>query len=297
MNLRSLCHDSKQGYNIFKQDGGNKCETNILWVNCKLAKKKLRQAQRQLDANNRYKLYYEIMDSYTSNQKLFYKLINIQRTGQVKKLTKLVIDGINLESSEEIRDGWASYFEKLSTLSTSSSFCDHQHQIVKRNIQNILTLQNSGNKGMQYATLDEVTAAISKMKNGKSPDELNLMSEHLKCDGQIVPIILKALFDRVLQERDVPEIFQSGIITPIHKSHDLDRLQNKLQRGFTKRVSPTNAALLLTEALADGKDRKKKVCVAFIDASKAFDVVWHDYLMLKLFQSGVKDEDWFVVYK
>ncbi|VDI71287.1 Hypothetical predicted protein [Mytilus galloprovincialis] len=84
MNLRSLCHDSKQAYNIFKQDGGNKCETNILWVNCKLAKKKLRQAQRQLDANNRYKLYYEIMDSYTSNQKLFYKLINIQRTGQVK---------------------------------------------------------------------------------------------------------------------------------------------------------------------------------------------------------------------
>ncbi|CAG2222864.1 unnamed protein product [Mytilus edulis] len=192
----------KQAYNIFKQDGGNKCETNILWVNCKLAKKKLRQAQRQLDANNRYKLYYEIMDSYTSNQKLFYKLINIQRTGQVKKLTKLVIDGINLESSEEIRDGWASYFEKLSTLSTSSSFCDHQHQIVKRNIQNILTLQNSGNKGMQYATLDEVTAAINKMKNGKSPDELNLMSEHLKCGGQIVPIILKALFDRVLQERD-----------------------------------------------------------------------------------------------
>ncbi|CAG2231442.1 unnamed protein product [Mytilus edulis] len=182
---------------------------------------------------------------------------------------------------------------------------------------------------MQYATLDEVTAAISKMKNGKSPDELNLMSEHLKCGGQIVPIILKALFDRVLQERDVPEIFQSGIITPIHKSHgkplqdpnsyrritvcsimgkvfetihlskispDLDRLQNKLQRGFTKRVSPTNAALLLTEALADAKDRKKKVFVAFIDVSKAFDVVWHDSLMLKLFQSGVKDEDWFVVY-
>ncbi|VDI79766.1 Hypothetical predicted protein [Mytilus galloprovincialis] len=74
-------------------------------------------------------------------------------------------------------------------------------------------------------------------------------------------------------------------------SPDLDRLQNKLQRGFTKRVSPTNAALLLTEALADAKDRKKKVFVAFIDASKAFDVVWHDSLMLKLFQSGVKDED------
>ncbi|CAG2230108.1 unnamed protein product [Mytilus edulis] len=231
MNLRSLCHDSKQAYNIFKQDGGNKCETNILWVNCKLAKKKLRQAQRQLDANNRYKLYYEIMDSYTSNQKLFYKLINIQRTGQVKKLTKLVIDGINLESSEEIRDGWASYFEKLSTLSTSSSFCDHQHQIVKRNIQNILTLQNSGNKGMQYATLDEVTAAINKMKNGKSPDELNLMSEHLKCGGQIVPIILKALFDRVLQERDVPEIFQKELdeLNFFHKSQ-LKILQNLPER-------------------------------------------------------------------
>jgi len=70
-----------------------------------------------------------------------------------------------------------------------------------------------------------------------------------------------------------------------------------LQRGFSKRVSPTNAALLLTEAIADAKDRKKKCFVAFIDASNAFDVVWHDSLMLKLFQSGVKDEDWFLVYK
>ncbi|CAC5394928.1 unnamed protein product [Mytilus coruscus] len=49
--------------------------------------------------------------------------------------------------------------------------------------------------------------------------------------------------------------------------------------------------------LRNAKNRKKKTFVAFIDASKAFDVVWHDSLMLKLFQSGIKDEDWFLVYK
>ena len=218
-NLKKLSKESKHAYTVFKQDGGMKDETNKLWMNCKMAKKRLRQAQRQLEANNRYKLYYEIMDSYSSNQKLFYKLINIQRSGKTKKLAKLIIDDRHLESSDEVRNGWASYFEKLSTSSANPSFCEYQRQLVQYNINNILKLQNVKKLGVQYATLDEISEAIGKMKNGKSPDELNLMSEHLKFGGQIVPVVLKALFDRILQERDIPEIFKSGIITPIHKSH------------------------------------------------------------------------------
>ena len=111
---------------------------------------------------------------------------------------------------------------------------------------------------------------------------------------------------------DIPSIFKSGIITPVYKRHDkpledpnsyrritvssivgklfekvllkkilptLREKQNELQRGFTKDVAPTNAALLLTEAI----DKYEPVYTCFVDSSKAFDVVWHSSMLRRLF--------------
>jgi hypothetical protein len=49
--------------------------------------------------------------------------------------------------------------------------------------------------------------------------------------------------------------------------------------GFTKGVPPTNAGLLLTEAIAETLDDNFPLYFVFIDASKAFDVVWHPSLL------------------
>lgn len=49
--------------------------------------------------------------------------------------------------------------------------------------------------------------------------------------------------------------------------------------------------------IADAENRGKKLYVVSIDVSKAFGVVWHDSLMLKLFRAGVVDDNWLVVYK
>jgi hypothetical protein len=105
---------------------------------------------------------------------------------------------------------------------------------------------------------------------------------------------------------------KSGIITPVYKRHDkpledpnsyrritvlsivgklfekvllkkilptLREKQNELQRGFTKDVAPTNTALLLTEAIG----KYEPVYTCFVDASKAFDVVWHSSMLRRLF--------------
>ena len=53
----------------------------------------------------------------------------------------------------------------------------------------------------------------------------------------------------------------------------LDEAHIKLQRGFTKYTSSTCGSLLLTEAIAEPVDNRKPLYTAFIDASKAFNVV------------------------
>ena len=72
----------------------------------------------------------------------------------------------------------------------------------------------------------------------------------------------------------------------------LDTQQSRLQRGFTKNVPPTNAGLIFTEMIAEAEDEKYPLYAVFIDASKAFDVVWHASLLRRLHESGITENDW-----
>ncbi|MEW8546489.1 MAG: reverse transcriptase domain-containing protein, partial [Candidatus Thiodiazotropha sp.] len=60
----------------------------------------------------------------------------------------------------------------------------------------------------------------------------------------------------------------------------------------TKDTSPTCGSLLLTEAIAESVDLGKPLYTAFIDASKAFDVVWHDSMLVKLYDVGLTGQKW-----
>ena len=80
--IRNLCKICKQYHWEWKNSGTPKSKDNLLWLRCITAKRNLRRAQRQEDAKRRYGLYTEIMDTNTSDEKLFHKLINIQRNGK-----------------------------------------------------------------------------------------------------------------------------------------------------------------------------------------------------------------------
>ena len=59
--------------------------------------------------------------------------------------------------------------------------------------------------------------------------------------------------------------------------------QHHLQFGFTEKLSPSMAALVCTEVLANNKDRSQDTYVATVDVQKAFDSVWHDSVLRKMF--------------
>ncbi|KAK3096776.1 hypothetical protein FSP39_003202 [Pinctada imbricata] len=51
----------------------------------------------------------------------------------------------------------------------------------------------------------------------------------------------------------------------------LDLTQSKLQRSFTAKTSPLNAAFMVSEAIAEKTDNKENVALVTLDAEKAFD--------------------------
>ena len=71
--------------------------------------------------------------------------------------------------------------------------------------------------------------------------------------------------------------------------------QSKLQRGFTPKCSSTNAALMITESIAEAKDNKTPLYATFLDVTKAFDVVQHSILMNDIQQMGIEGDLWLLL--
>jgi hypothetical protein len=79
-----------------------------------------------------------------------------------------------------------------------------------------------------------------------------------------------------------------------NEQHVIDK-QNPLQKGFTKSTSPNQVAVIITELIAEAKDNKSPLLIAYMDAEKAFDKVWQASLLRKLFLTGITGNSWQVM--
>ncbi|CAG2242428.1 unnamed protein product [Mytilus edulis] len=208
-----------------------------------------------------------------------------------KKQTQLKFKNGIYDNPDSIRKGWAEYFEELATPSSS-------------NYEDVL---------------------YNNQVDGKAADCANLTSEHLKNGGQIVISAVTKLINMIFDVCSIPDLLKLGIATPVYKrkgkplddpnsyrkitvtsilnkileklylekkDETLKNAQSPLQRGFTKGISGLNAALILNELIAEAQDMHMPLYVAFLDAQKAFDLVWHSSLLRKLHQSGIESDSW-----
>ena len=91
----------------------------------------------------------------------------------------------------------------------------------------------------------------------------------------------------------IKKILEKILLHPIRSI--LNANINNLQRGFTAGSSATNTALLLSEALAEKKDLKHPMYVLFLDASKAFDVVYHNGMLNSLHDLHITGDLWMIL--
>ena len=56
-----------------------------------------------------------------------------------------------------------------------------------------------------------------------------------------------------------------------------------------------NVAMILSECVNESKLQKKPLYIAALDVQKAFDVVDHDSLLLKLYLDGISGDDWLLM--
>lgn len=260
-----------------------------------------------------------------AEKKLFYKLIEKQRQNGHQKLSSLFVDDRHLTSDSEIREGWVSYFKNIASPENVENHYDNEYTSYIE--LNKLLIKGQCVKEEELIQVPEelVGNVIKQSKNGKAADIRGLQSEHLKYGGDVVINCLTQLANRILNTCEIPALFKHGLITPIYKGNNkpldnpssyrritvasnLGRViekvhlelskddilpnQNPLQRGFTSKTSPSNGSLLLTEAICESLDMKQKLNAIFVDATQAFDRVWHDSMLVKLHDAGLKGRKW-----
>ena len=165
------------------------------------------------------------------------------------------------------------------------------------------------------------------MKTGKAMDSNGIASGHFKlATEEIIPTIVK-IVNKIFMDKDITENMKTGILTPVLKKNKdgslpgnyrgitvtnkfssivesilKDRLENKLsttqnrlQKGFTDRVSHLNIAFIVTECIMTCIEEDDDLFLITLDAQKAFDKLNHEILFNKICHDGITGDLWILL--
>ena len=212
-----------------------------------------------------------------------------------------------VSGSENITKMWADHFCNIFSDLTCSS-------------DTSILLQLSNDKSTRTPPIDarDVSAAVAKLKSGKSPGWDNISTDHMLHLHPDIFAIIATLFNCMINHSKLPEGLLYSQVVPLIKDKSgalddksnyraislsttlskvlelilIERLQpflftNDAQFGFKPSHSTTHAAYSFKETVNYYTTRGSPVYVCFLDASKAFDRVCHSKLFKILSDRGV----------
>ena len=234
-----------------------------------------------------------------------------------KNANRVSIEGYS--EADVIVDEFAKFFE---TSGASNS--------VKRDLEIYLEFTTAYNnyknncfvnnkiKSFEFDTV-MIESIISQLKNGKAAGVDELMAEHLKYSHPILCVVLKKLFNLMLEFGYVPASFGIGNIIPIPKGRNVansyriqefrgitispvlskvfehgllnmfgDYLSSSVyQFGFKKGRGCRDAIFVLGETINNCVSNGSTVNLCTVDVAKAFDKISHKMLFIKLMNRKV----------
>lgn len=210
---------------------------------------------------------------------------------------------------EKVRDVWAAYYEKL----LNEEFDWNRNE---------LSEVDAVSGPLEEISMQEVRAAIRKMKNDKSTGPTGVAAEMLKASGESGVRWMTDLFNAVVKKGNIPEDWCKSWMVSIYKGkgdalecnsyrgiklleHAMKvfervieaRLREKvdiddMQFGFRAGKGTTDAIFIVRQLQEKYLEKKKELWMAFIDLEKAFDRVPREVIWWALRESGV--EEWLI---
>lgn len=163
---------------------------------------------------------------------------------------------------------------------------------------------NVGSEDIPSITVFEIKRALEQTKNRKAPGEDGVIIEQIKNGGDAILEILKILFNKCLEEAEIPEEWNNAMIVLLHKKGDrsnianyrpvslmsnlyklfiriiANRMNNKLdtyqpveQAGFRKGFGTMDHLHSMKILIEKCNEYNINLALAFVDYEKAFDTI------------------------
>ena len=320
----SLIKESKVALRAWRAEGSPRGQ-HPAYIKQKRAKKAVRRQSRREHAEDRKRFYNNLME--TPDSSFFFKLIKRNRGENVNRhIATILTDERETDDPLQQRRAFARFYEDLAVPRDNDTFDNEFLDVCSTRCKLIERLSIQKQEPIVPFTHDEVREAIGSLNTNKAADEYGIAAEHIRFAQDALIIPLTCLFNEILQEGEIPEIFKTGYITPVHKKGKNDKLvenyrgitvasifgkifeklllyrlesmndkQSELQFGFTKHTSPAMASLLVSEATLEAKSTNSPLFLGTLDSQKAFDVVNHQILLDKLYHQDVNLSVWKLV--
>ena len=178
-------------------------------------------------------------------------------------------------------------------------------------------------------SIEELEEVVKYLPNGKAPGLDGVCYEHVKIGGSTLLSNLLSLFNMIIMKEEIPASFKIAIKIPLPKSHNgkksgfddhrgisllpafdkilqriiLNRMQlipgiqiHSLQGAYQKEQDALTTAFMIDESIKSCCDEGDCVYTCFVDIRKAFDKMWIDAMLYKLFhQAGIKGKCWRII--
>ena len=261
-----------------------------------------------------------------SDERLFWKLLKGQKSSS--QISAFLVNGSLITDINEIRNMWADHFEALGSPSESATYDNGFAALVSAHVKETVEacLDDPGVFLTSHFTYDEIVNVCSKLKPGVCGVLLDY--EHIRYAGPPLWNLLFILYQDCFCQFSVPKNIKKGIILPLFKGKGakannknsycgitlfptlckiyemvlLNRLEkfaadrgyfSELQFGFWFCIE---ASFTILETINHMLERGSKVFSCFLDVRKAFDTVWIDGLLYKLFNDlGIKGRMWLAI--
>ena len=164
----------------------------------------------------------------------------------------------------------------------------------------------------------EVEWVISNLKNNKAPGSDKISNEFFKLGGKLLVDTLTKLFNKILIDKKIPENWKQSDIILIFKKGERDKITNyrpislsltiakifskilecrikpfiqqpREQAGFRSAFSTSDHLHVLNQLIEKCEEYGVELHLAFVDFTKAFDLLNHKFLLLALRNQGTPE--------
>lgn len=179
--------------------------------------------------------------------------------------------------------------------------------------------QDDSNKPIE---MEEIIRAIQASKNNKAPGLDDVPNEFFKYAGEISHDLLLQIFQNIFETEIIPTEWSCSTIVNLYKGEgDTETLNNyrgitltsclrklfervldhrvkeileytEMQVGGRQDYGPCDQIFILNSIINQAVFDKKKLYIAFIDITKAYDKTWANGAMYNLWNQGVKGKLW-----